>query len=560
MTNKKGVKLVREKNGNIHDSDSIDMIKILSQKKEIIMLSVVICLAGAFIMTVFFISPMYQVNTKVLVKKELIDKLNVLPFYDQDAVFVKNQAELISSKPIIEKALNKVISSRDLKVNKKTLSRDIERIKRNIEVEVLRNTSVISLTLNHPDRTTISPLVNAMAEEYIQANNKNKAELIDNALFAIDKQLDSSKIQLNNAELTMSKYLNDKDVAILPESEMVLSLRRFSNFDFEVARASAELKSANTELLTLSSVIRASKPEDMSLHFLLNSSVLKDYRDKIQIAKIKLSDMQGKYTAQHPDIVSLKTIITRLQEDMATGKVGIIKAEIEAINIEKKLAESKLQVLLEEKMIQGGELKQTLALQPKLFSLMNAVKSKRNMYNDLLEQKADLEIFSQRAKMSSDLKVLEPAITPTMPISPNMLINLLLGALCGLTFGLAIAIMSPLTQDDRVVLKHKKAEKRLSERYQAGNKVNYVISGEKLIKHACYTKDISKFGMSIVSDDPLEQDSVLKFQIDNSQKNLIDGHGVVVWSSSVPVKGKQSKYISGVKFDDIKLNINKNKS
>ena len=183
------------------------------------------------------------------------------------------------------------------------------------------------------------------------------------------------------------------------------------------------------------------------------------------------------------------------------------------------------------------------------------------MVNNLLQQQGELKVYSKRIQASPDIVVLESAQTPEKPISPNLLVNLFLGALCGLTIGSAVAIMLPVSEKKNVVSLEKGydqfTEKRSSPRSKTSNKITYTVIGEKDKQYTCWSKDIGRSGMKIISEEALKKNSILKFKIHRDNVKPIKGNGVIVWSSPVSEKIKDAGYVAGVKFYDVELDVRK---
>ncbi len=556
--------MMNNQNQNKADLDSIDVLRIFSQRRWMILFCLLVSIIGTYITTAFFIAPRYCAVSKVLVQKEKLNPENVLPSYEHDNIFIKNQAEIMASKPIIKSALIS-LQKTGVYENKEDFSyEDIESIQKNIAIDVLRNTSVIEMKLELEDKDLVAPLANAITAAYIESQNRNKKQIVQDALNALEKEVKNAKKQLETAEQLSEEYLVDNGIGLLPESEIVLSLRQFANFDLEVAKAVSELESVNTKLAELNKAIEKEGADELALPFLVNNPVIKGLKEKLRLVELVVADLLTNYTMDHPEVISKQMAIEQLKADLAEERRKIIKAEIESIEIERQRLQSKIEVLANEKEIQASNLKKVLSTQPKSARLLSFVKAKRKMVNDLLRQQGELKIYSQRIQVTPDIVVLEPAETPEKPISPSLFINLFLGALCGLTIGSAIAIMLPVCEKEENIYGQKKyehiTEKRSSPRFKTSNKITYTVIGEKDKQYTCWSKDIGRSGMKVISEEALKKDSILEFKIHRGKVKPIKGNGVVVWSSPVSEKAKGSGYVAGVKFYDVELDIKENQA
>ena len=184
---------------------------------------------------------------------------------------------------------------------------------------------------------------------------------------------------------------------------------------------------------------------------------------------------------------------------------------------------------------------------------------KRTIYNDLIEKLQDVKVLQQRTALSPDAEIIEFADIPDHPSKPNLKKNLLLGAFLGLVIGFGMALMMSMSSGKETYSETdysaQSPERRATPRSKADNMVTCAVVGEEK-ELVCWSKNIGRSGMKIVTKEKLQRNNILEFKIRRDKMKPIVGNGVVVWTSPVALNGN-SEYAAGVKFYDLELDINK---
>ena len=540
-----------------NDIDSIDIVNIFKKGKMIIAASVIVTVAATYFTTKVFVKPVYEASTKILVREERLNPKHDFPSYEAGRQFVNSQAVIMKSRPVIVRALGKIDFTNESlsKIDPSTFKNDT--LSKSIDLMSLDTTNILELRVEQQDPLFASMLANAIAETYIDDRVKLKTKTIERIIASLEKEIKSAKKDFADAENKVNEISIKENMILLSGSNMILDLQKYANVDMQLISANADLEALNTKLNELKKLVKSTDSEKLDLNFLVNSNVLQNLKSQIRIAELKLDVLMGQYSINHPEVIVAQAANNRMKVDLTQETKRVVNAEIEFLEIEKKSFLGKRDVLLKANDKQNDRMSKLIQNQPKLAWLNRDIEMKRAIYSDLMGNLQDLKVLQQRTLLLHDAEIIEFAGVPDSPIKPNLLKNLLLSGLVGLTIGFGMALAFSISFGEEVKAEQDSpqvTERRSSPRTETYNKVMCTVVGEKR-EYDCWGKNIGRSGMKIITNKKLQRNNILKFEIHCNKMKPIVGNGIVVWSSPVSVGGI-SEYAAGVKFYDLELDIN----
>lgn len=553
---------MKEKLQDKKDVDLIDVLDIIRKGRIIITASIILTLVATLFVTKVVITPVYEASAKILMREEKLNPKDDFPAYDTGLQFVNTQAEIIKSKNVIAKALEKVDFSGTSISGSDSKSLKMDKLQKNIKLDLLESTNVLKLTIEHQDAVFGSRLVNAMAETYIEDRSAVKNKTVDQIIVSLEKEIQIAKNDFIDVENELNKLASQENMIMLSGSDMVLDLQKYADLDMNLMAVNADIEMLDTKLNAIKQNIKANKSEDLNLKFLADSGIINDLKSQIRLAEIKLEVLMGEFNSNHPDVIVAKAAIDLIKLSLVQETEKIIKSEIEFLEIEKDSLIGKQTVLAAAHEKQSKRLNNVIENQPKLARLNRDIEMKRAVYSDLMVKIQELRILQQRTNLLPEAEIIESAVTATQPAKPSLLKNLLLGLVAGITIGFALAMIFSVSNQSEVKLAQKSVqdkERRISPRIKTSNKVSCNVVGEKK-EHICWSDDVSSSGMKIITNEPLKENKLVEFEIHRDKQAPIMGNGMVVWTTPVAMDGKNNRYASGVKFYDVKLDINNKKT
>ncbi len=189
---------------------------------------------------------------------------------------------------------------------------------------------------------------------------------------------------------------------------------------------------------------------------------------QLAAARRQLEAMETRLTPEHPDIIRAKRIIRDLEvkaeeerqafaalaasgpttapRTSAERALADLKSELDPVirNIETK--EASLARLEGEIESYRAKLRAIPTRESELTALMRDYDTLRSVYTDLLGKREASKVATnlERRQIGEQFRVLDPARRPELPFSPNRPRITMMGALAGLSFGIALVVLLQL--------------------------------------------------------------------------------------------------------------------
>jgi polysaccharide biosynthesis transport protein len=395
-------------------------LQILARNKERFVVIALLLMTAVFIVS-FLLPRKYQATSTVFIEKnvisELVKGITVTPSME-DTINVLTYA--ITSRTL----LTKVVDNLDLNLNKSQGDTEelIKNLKLNTTVKVKdKNLFTISFTDKNP--RVARDFVNTLVRLYIEENMSSKRGESYDATKFLSEQIVTFNTKLEKAEAEVNAYKRDKGGMIsIDEGKLFQEINTSQQklYDLELRRRQLE---------GMRQVTRKS-----------NDPLLV----KLTALQKRLDDLRIQYTENYPEVITVKGDIETVKEQLKARKEGTsqpldpqelakIESEISAI----KVTEEGLRryVATNRKVLENIP-----TAKAGLDKLELEKKNQKNIYDQLFARQGQSEVSKQMEVQdkSTTFRVVDPAILPVKPSSPDRLKLMLLGMVGGLagSFGL----------------------------------------------------------------------------------------------------------------------------
>ena len=179
-------------------------------------------------------------------------------------------------------------------------------------------------------------------------------------------------------------------------------------------------------------------------------------RDIVSL-KRELASLESRYTQNHPDVVRLRVMISKLEGEISEGASSLSEEGSSMSNVDQSLVRQLQDIGLEienlkaeinksQTQIEWYQVKvaETPKREQELLSLNRDYENLNELYNSLLNRKleAEIAVSMERKQKGEQFRVIDPAKMPDRPVEPDtrkfMLMTLALGL--GLGCGLAYLV------------------------------------------------------------------------------------------------------------------------
>lgn len=400
-------------------------LQLVVRRKELFAVLALVLTTLVFLVS-FLLPRKYESSSTVFIEKnvisELVKGITVTPSME-DTINVLTYA--ITSRTL----LTKVVDSMDLNVaGKSDLDQEtlIKELQKNTKVKV-KDKNLFTISFTHKNPRVARDFVNTLVRLYIEQSVSSKRGESYDATKFLTEQIQTFNEKLEKAENEVNAYKRDKGgIIAIDEGKLFQEINTAQQklYDLELRRHQLEGMRQVTQ-----------KTNDPLL-------------SRLNTLQKRLDELLVQYTESYPDVVKVKSDIDAVKQQLAQRKGGEsqpldpqeiakIDSEISAI----KVTESGLKRYIQ---TNKGLLQSIPTAKAGLDKLELEKKNQKNIYDQLFARQGQSEVSKQMEVQdkSTTFRVVDPAVLPLKPSSPNRLNIMLMGLVAGVAgaFGLLVLL------------------------------------------------------------------------------------------------------------------------
>jgi succinoglycan biosynthesis transport protein ExoP len=426
--------------------------------------------AGTLALVVIYLvvaTPMFTANARILMdtrQTQVLDKETAINSALIDTGFVDSQVEIIGSEDLILSIVRRLRLTEDPEFNGsdpgilaiivgKTLSlfgsdgppskerierAAVEAVQKNLKVERVLTTYVLSLNFRSKDADKAARVANAIADAYIVGALEAKYQSTKRAGEWLQQRSAELREQATASDRAVQTFKTDNN--IVGTSRGLMTEQQLSDVNTQLIQARAGTAEAKARL----DRIEAISDKDLAQPTVtdaLNNSVITRLRAQYLDLAGQYADWSARYGKSHQASINLANRMEELRKAVADE----VRRIADAYRSDYAIAKSR-EASLEENMkglvAQAGNTGQA---QVKLRDLESAADTYRNLYNNFLEK---LQHATQNQSFPiSEARIIGTAVKPDKKSSPKTLLALVGGLFGGLCFGFGAAFSRELLSD-----------------------------------------------------------------------------------------------------------------
>jgi polysaccharide biosynthesis transport protein len=372
--------------------------------------------------------------------------------------YLKTQAAILTSRSLLQGAVKRLMKDGfygkvDAGHVEETAADLAEDLQRRVRAQTTEDTQVITVIVGGAIPERVAKIADAIAEEYVSSNDDSRVSMANDAVTWLTSKLSEQRTKLAQVEEDLRSYKEKEKIVVPDETDpySTLALSRL-NDDYLTTRFQRMEKEARLTAMKKSRHAGSTKGRGATTGA-LDAEIDRKVRENLETeyvqAQIDLKNMSQRYGPEHPDIITLKEKVARIEKELqglrepsdkpepvpqaTEAQIADLQAEVTALTQK----ESALSQALESHKAQARTLSRTAVG----YSLRKqAVDLNRQTYNDLLTRLNDAQLSAQIR--TSTARVLDHAGVPKAPIEPQPVRNLVVAILLGLVLGVGLAVLA----------------------------------------------------------------------------------------------------------------------
>ncbi len=305
----------------------------------------------------------------------------------------------------------------------------------NLKVTPIQESNLVDISFTGTDSKFVTQIINKHAQtaiEYTVHQHQNQAK---EALIWLKKQIEEQKTDVQKAQLAIYEFKKKHNALSLEAEE------RKNDFSKEIQEINNAFAQAKSDRLKRQAVYQQLKEIDggkgniLLLPEIANNSVVQSMRRQLTELKFKQIKLKTKYGPKHPKMVELNNGIKQLEAEISIEIERLKKTIASGLNRAKAIESSLQEALNEQKQVAMSLSEKSIEYEV----LKQQAQSAQDVYDFLLKQSEQLGLSSVIS--SSSMKVVDLAEEPIDPVSPKILLNIVISIFVSLFSGAGLAIL-----------------------------------------------------------------------------------------------------------------------
>jgi chain length determinant protein EpsF len=307
----------------------------------------------------------------------------------------------------------------------------------NLTVTPVEESRLVTISYAAEDPAFAAAVANGFARAYRDTNLELSVDPARKNAEWFDGLLAGLRQKLEQAQAKLSAYQQEKGI-LNTDEKLDIETARLAEISAQLVAAQAETHNAEIALREMEELSAAGGSLD-ALPDVLSSTFLQSLKAELGRKEAELAEMSDSYGPKHPTYKQKASEVRSLRAKVGTETRTIAGSLRNRVN----QARSREKALKDAEDVQKAKLLGLKRPRDEINPLMREVESAQRNYDSALER---LNQYSMQSRLDqTNVTVLNPAVTPLFPSSPNVKLNMALGLMLGLMLGFGLALLLEMT-------------------------------------------------------------------------------------------------------------------
>jgi uncharacterized protein involved in exopolysaccharide biosynthesis len=387
-------------------------------------------------------TPIYHAAATVLIEPEaprVVTMQDVAPLQGTEEYY-PTQYRLIQSRPVIEAVIQR------LRIKERfpwiAAAQDAYLAFRGpLRVAPVRNTRLVLVGYESPDPNFAAEVANAVAAEYVKYNLELKHKVAQDALIWLGEQLAGLRTQTQRSARALQTYQAQADLLGVQEQRQLAQQRIIDSnrmyLDAQEKRLTIEAK-----LREVTRIARDPAGAE-SIFLVADDPSIRKLKTEAADLQSERAKLRHQYREKHPDVLLIDAQIKQLNQRLQAE----IQRLLRALETEHKVARAREESLLGNVNQLKDEARRLYEREAQAVVLQRDKDSTEELQVSVLKRLKETGIFT--ALEANNVRIVEPATPPPLPVWPRTGLIRILSVVSGLVLGIGLAFVAE-SLDNRV--------------------------------------------------------------------------------------------------------------
>jgi uncharacterized protein involved in exopolysaccharide biosynthesis len=299
-------------------------------------------------------------------------------------------------------------------------------------VEPRRNTRLVMVKVAHENPELATELANGFAAQYVKHNLDLKLKGAQEALAWLTEQMGELKTKVQDSSVALQNYRVKSGILGLQEQRQITA-QKIMDFNKAYLEAQAARLSIEAKLRELTQIASRTGGAE-TIFTVADNPLISSLKSQASELEVQKSRLLKTYKAQHPEIQKVDAAIEQVRQRFGEE----IQTMIRALQTEAKVARAKEETLLgnvNQLRREGQELNEK---EIQYSVLQRESDSNQQLYEAVLKRLKETGVTG--GVEANNVRVIEEAVVPRVPVRPKRSQNIMMSIVVGLVAGIGIAL------------------------------------------------------------------------------------------------------------------------
>jgi succinoglycan biosynthesis transport protein ExoP len=414
---------------------------LILRKHQWLILSFILAVVTIVSIATFRMQPVYVATTRIELGRE---NSNILPFQGTDSYdymmdvenYMETQSKILTSETLALQTIRNTSLGSDA-TSEAIATGSLANQKRppelgaflgSLAVKRVPNSRLMDVSFEATSPEMAAQIVNAHIKNFIDQNRRSHYDATTAATSWLTDQLDELRVRMKNSEDARLDYERKNQIWELDDKQNITTQR--------LAEVNRQLIDAQSERMKKEALFEFARSGDADVvpQIRENPGVQELFHRRNELSG-QLSDATNQYGPNYPKVVRLQAQIKELEQNIDREKRGVL-ARLESDVHEAQQRETLLTRTLDQQKVEANLMSERMV---QYNILKRDAEANKALYDGLLTKLKEAGISA--ALQSSNIRVVDPAMSPAYPSRPAKTRNVALAFLVGLVGGVGLALL-----------------------------------------------------------------------------------------------------------------------
>ena len=302
-----------------------------------------------------------------------------------------------------------------------------------IDVSPIRNSRLVDVSAEAKDPIMAARMANQLVKAYIGKNLETKLLAAKDAVQWLGERVSDERKKVEAAEKALLRYKEENQIITGFSSDAEnITAQKLAELNVQVVEAESKRVEAETryhQALTLKN-----SPDMLdSIPEVLSNDLVKEIKKMEVTLYNRMSELSKKYGRNHPQMVAIESELA----DLKKRKALEAKRVVNSLKNEYKLALAREESLKHSLSKQKTESLKFNKKAVQFGVLQRETESSKHMYELLIKRFKETSLTEEMK--TGNIRIIDKAEVPRLPVKPKKKRNLLLAVIVGLSLGVGLA-------------------------------------------------------------------------------------------------------------------------